>query len=317
MTATALARRLAAYGVSASGGYRPLNAAFGHVGGGFILAYHNPPPELVAAHVRALKPNRPVPLGDLVARHARGASTSGMFAITFDDGVASTVRAIAPLARAHGWPVTFFIPTAYVESRRTMPFQWLAAIRGCLPAERMTVGSDVLDLTDPGRRRAFIHELTRRMYTRPRADYEPLIQRLAERLVERGMIGPQQLQLPAAVTWDEVAQLARDEVIRFESHGVSHVAVAALSSAELERELRESRAAIAAHTGRACDHFCYPFGGTESIGTVAPNVVARIYKSAVTMVRGRLRGRPPELLPRIPLYPHDDGPLARLKVLTT
>jgi len=316
MSAITLARRITARGLSASGAYPPLNAACGRLAGGFVLAYHNPPPERVVEHLRALEPNRPVPLGDLVARHVGGASTSGMFAITFDDGVASTVRGIAPLARTHGWPVTFFIPTAYVEDRRAMPFQWLEAIRGHLPAERMTVCSEVLDLTGPGAREVFLRDLTRRMYTRPRAEYESLILALAERLVAHGVVDPRQLALPAAATWDEIAELARDDLIRFESHGISHVAVAALSSADLERELRGSQEAVAAHTRRPCEHFCYPFGGHESIGEEAPAVVARVYKSAVTMMRGRLGKRPPELLPRIPLYPHDDRAMARLKVLT-
>jgi len=310
-------RGLVAKCVQASGAYRALDAVCARLAGGFILAYHNPPPERVVEHVRALEPSRPVPLGELVERHTRGASTVGLFAITFDDGVAATVRAIAPLARRQGWPVTFFIPTAYVESRRAMPFQWLQAIRAHLPAERITVGSEVVDLMGPGARAAFVRDLTRRMCTRPRAEYEPLVLGLADLLVARGIVDPDQLQLPAAVGWDEVAQLARDDLLRFESHGVSHVAVAALPLPELERELRESGEIIAAHTGRSCDHFCYPFGGRESIGDAAPGIVARFYKSAVTMVRGRVGARTRELLPRIPLYPHDDAALARLKVLTT
>lgn len=311
-----MARRLAARGVSASGAYRPLNAACGRVAGGFILAYHNPSPERVVEHLRALEPNRPVPLGDLVDRHVRGVSTAGLFAITFDDGVGSTVRAIAPLARERSWPVTFFIPTAYVEERQAMPFQWLEAVRGYLPPERITVRSEVVDLGGADGREVFLRDLTRRMYTRPRGEYEPLILALAEHLVERGLVGPRQLELPEAVTWDEITALAKDDLIRFESHGVSHVAVAALSSSELERELCDSRDAIAARTGKACEHFCYPFGGRESIGEVAPQTVARVYKSAVTMLRGRLRKGRREFLPRIPLYPQDDGGMARLKVLT-
>jgi peptidoglycan/xylan/chitin deacetylase (PgdA/CDA1 family) len=118
------------------------------------------------------------------------------------------------------------------------------------------------------------------------------------------------------ITWDEVEVLARSELIDFESHGVSHAALAGLDAAELEFELAASRAAISQRTGKRCRHFCYPFGGDESIGRIAPSVVARYYDSAATMNRGRLTEGNPYRLPRIPLYCGDTPGLAQLKVVT-
>jgi peptidoglycan/xylan/chitin deacetylase (PgdA/CDA1 family) len=97
---------------------------------------------------------------------------------------------------------------------------------------------------------------------------------------------------------------------------VSHTALAALPPSALDQELAASRHAIAAHTGRPCRHFCYPYGGSSSIGTAAPVAVARHYRSATTMARGRLQRHALELLPRVPVYPHDDADLVRLKILT-
>ena len=48
----------------------------------------------------------------------------------------------------------------------------------------------------------------------------------------------------------------------------------------------------------------------------APELVAKHFKSAVTMLRGRIAGQNPHLLPRIPLYDRDTPSIARLKVLT-
>jgi peptidoglycan/xylan/chitin deacetylase (PgdA/CDA1 family) len=139
---------------------------------------------------------------------------------------------------------------------------------------------------------------------------------MATVLVERGLVSSSALAAPAAISWAEVGTLARDPVVSFESHGISHVALAALSGDDLEHELASSQRTIAEHTGRACRHFCYPYGGPASIGAAAPTAVARHYRSATTMSRGRLGGHVLSLLPRVPLYPHDDGDQARLKVLT-
>jgi peptidoglycan/xylan/chitin deacetylase (PgdA/CDA1 family) len=302
--------------VSASGAFAPLQRVLGRVGGGLILAFHNLPAARFVEHVESLAPDRPVALDELVERQRYGRSTAGLFAITFDDGVGATVRAIADVALARGWPVTFYVPTGYVDDPLGMPFQWLKAMLPHLPAARVPLASGPLDLSPPGAVRAFRTRMSRTMYTRPRAEYAPLLRELADYLIAQGLASAAALAPPAAVGWDEIARLARDPLLRFESHGVSHVALSALDGDALERELRESRDAIQEHSGRPCRHFCYPFGSAESIGAAAAAMTARYYVSAVTMTRGRLRHHAPYLLPRIPLYPEDDAAVARLKVLT-
>jgi peptidoglycan/xylan/chitin deacetylase (PgdA/CDA1 family) len=310
-------RALVAGGVSATGGYDLLDAVLGRLAGGFILAFHNLPAERFVEHVEALRSSRPVTLSELIERRTQGRSTTGLFAITFDDGVGATVRAITGVARARHWPVTFYVPTGYVGNPRGMPFQWLKAVRPYLPAARIPLPSGELDLTPPGAVAAFAKRMTRLMYTRHPDEYVAPLRELVDALVAQGVVPAEAMVPPPAVTWDEMALLARDPLLQFESHGVSHSALSALAPAELARELEQSRDAIRACTDRPCRHFCYPFGGMESIGTRTPALVAEYYASAVTMARGRLGGASLHLLPRIPLYPEDDGRVARLKVLTT
>jgi hypothetical protein len=147
-------------------------------------------------------------------------------------------------------------------------------------------------------------------------EYQPLLGELREYAAAAGWLAGQSRTPPSPIGVGELIALGRHPEITFESHGVTHTAVCALSPAELDEELGSSRARIAEWTGRAARHFCYPFGGPESIGTQAPLAVARQYESGVTMSRGRLGGRDPALLPRIPLYPRDTADVARLKVLT-
>jgi peptidoglycan/xylan/chitin deacetylase (PgdA/CDA1 family) len=116
------------------------------------------------------------------------------------------------------------------------------------------------------------------------------------------------------VTWEIVSELSKDDLIRFESHGVSHVAMSALSEDALALEMKQSRDAISDRTGRLCRHLAYPFGGPMSIGTLAPVMAQRFYDSAVTMNLGHVDAANPWLLPRIPLYPENSTLLALFKV---
>jgi len=310
------ARGLAARVVRGSGVYRAGERTLGRLRGVYVLAYHNLPAARFVEQIEALAPSRPIPLDELVERHARGASTSGLFAITFDDGVGETVRAIAAAATTHQWPVTFYLPTAYLDAPEGLPFQWLRAIERNAPARKIELAGETLDFSAPEAVQAFAKSVTKVMYTRPWAEYAPRLRALAAALVERGLVAPDALAPPPAITWAEVEQLAGGGIMGFESHGISHTAVAALIEDELEHELVTSQRTISEHTGRPCRHFCYPYGGAASIGSVAPARVARHYRSATTMARGRLARHALHLLPRVPVYPHDDAAFVQLKVLT-
>lgn len=102
--------------VSLSGTFSLFQLLLARFCGGFILAFHDLKPERFIQQIEALSPNRPVPLSDLILRAANKKSTSGLFAITFDDGVGETVRAIAPVAVKRNWPVTFFLATGYLDN---------------------------------------------------------------------------------------------------------------------------------------------------------------------------------------------------------
>ncbi len=310
------ARALGARALSASGAYSALRGPVGRARGGFVLAYHNLPASRFVEQIAALAPSRAVSLDELVERHAKGQPTGDLFAITFDDGVGETVREITAVAGQQQWPVSFYLPTRYLDAPGGMPFQWLRAIERYAPPVKLEAAGAVFDFTAPGAVRAFAKRMTKIMYSRPWDEYGTALRALADVLVARGLVRPELLTSPPAITWPEVTDLARNALFGFESHGVSHTALVALPPSALEEELATSRQAIAAHTRRPCRHFCYPYGGSASIGDVAPAAVARHYRSATTMARGRLGRHALTLLPRVPVYPHDDADLVRLKVLT-
>jgi peptidoglycan/xylan/chitin deacetylase (PgdA/CDA1 family) len=61
------------------------------------------------------------------------------------------------------------------------------------------------------------------------------------------------------MSWDDCRTMRKEGMI-FGSHTCSHVALASLSPAEAERELRESKQKIESELGGECRHFCAPWG---------------------------------------------------------
>src|SRR5689334_15760487 len=90
---------------------------------GFVLAFHEIPPQRLAELVESLPPARPVHLSEIVHRSKEGLSTSGLFAITVDDGVGDNVRWLSEMFRARNWPATFYLPSRYLDAGEGMVFQ--------------------------------------------------------------------------------------------------------------------------------------------------------------------------------------------------
>jgi|SRR5690242_7778993 len=281
---------------------------------GFVLAFHVIDPQRLEELVESLDPVRPVPLSDLVQLSKRGKATSGLCAITIDDGVGENVRALARLFCARQWPATFYLPTGYLDSSEGMPFQWWQQIRPLLPRKKIELASGAIDLSGPDGIETFFGDLEHRWHTQRMESYLPMMRELVEFVVQENGILREAIRPASPISWSEVAELCKNDLIRFESHGITHAAMSSLTGDELAFEMKHSRDRIAEHTGRACRHLAYPFGSEPSIGEPVVRMAQRFYDSAVTMSLGHVDCANPWLLPRIPLYPENSRRMARLKV---
>jgi peptidoglycan/xylan/chitin deacetylase (PgdA/CDA1 family) len=283
--------------------------------GGFVLAFHEISAERLAELVDSLRPAEPIHLSELVKRSRQRKSTCGLLAITVDDGVGDNVRSLARLANARAWPTTFYLPTKYIDTGEGMIFQWWRLLKPLLPRRRLELKSGIIDLSPSGS----VEEMSRKMelqwHSQPLESYLPLTMELLEMVLrESGSTGSAIRPAPP-ITWPEVTELSKNDLIRFESHGVSHAAMSSLTGEEVVFEMKRSRDTVTEHTGRECRHLAYPFGSWRSIGARAVATAARFYDSAVTMSLGQVDLAHPWLLPRIPLYPENSTLFARLKIL--
>jgi peptidoglycan/xylan/chitin deacetylase (PgdA/CDA1 family) len=283
--------------------------------GGYILAYHNLPSDLFEKQIDSLAPDIPVSLSEIVSRINEGKSTSGLFAITVDDGVGKTAKELSEVCIRRKWPITYFIPTGYVNQTHLMAFQLKDKIIEFLPKRKLFFEKKEYDLQTKLGQNHFLSSLSKSLYTKNKKHYFPFLEELANEIITNGLARKKQLKPPSPISWEEVNKLGKEPYINFGSHGISHTALSALSNEEVIDEALNSQKIIAEHTNKPCEHFCYPYGGIESIGSMAPEIIRKIYKSAVTMKRGRLNNKDLLKLPRIPIHFHDSINETRLKII--
>jgi peptidoglycan/xylan/chitin deacetylase (PgdA/CDA1 family) len=279
------------------------------------LAFHEVTGERFTEQIEAYRGLKIVSLSEMIER-IRGHRSAGCLAITIDDGIGSTVQAVSTVARERKWPVTFYLPTQYLDNPDSSIHMVWTNISRRLPLGPLKLSSGVYDLSTPAARDKYIQSMLRKIYGEPLGHYQNEVFEIRDRLVEMGVSGVAELNPQTPISWSDVSAYSKNDLLDFESHGVTHEALSVMNATELEAELGSSQRRIEEATGKLCRHFCYPFGGNLSIGSAAPKLVSKYYDSAVTMNRGRVKGNDLMLLPRIPIYTKDSASLARLKVLT-
>jgi peptidoglycan/xylan/chitin deacetylase (PgdA/CDA1 family) len=109
---------------------------------------------------------------------------------------------------------------------------------------------------------------------------------------------------PALLNWEEIVELDRTSVLRFEAHSVTHPNLLLLTDAESRREVAQSKADLEARLGRAVEAFCYPAG---LFGERERRFVAEAgYRVAVSCEPGvNVRGTDPLAMRRRQIDPRD------------
>jgi peptidoglycan/xylan/chitin deacetylase (PgdA/CDA1 family) len=164
--------------------------------------------------------------------------------ITFDDGYRNNLTLAAPILRRAGAPAVFFLATGYIGTDRLLwPLEMEARLLQAQPGNVSLVAE-------------------RRRYSKSVSNAERLkyLEELrASTSLDLSVIDR---ELNDFLSWDEVRRLA---ALGFDlgSHTVEHPILSRLDAAELRWELTESRARIAAETGREASAIAYPNGGAN------------------------------------------------------
>ena len=274
-----------------------------------ILVYHrvnrNPdclgltvPPELFSLQLRYLKDHfRIVSVKDAVRMISEKSVDTRCCAVTFDDGYRDNFEIAAPLLAEHGVSATFFVTYDAIE---TGQFGW-----GAFDRTILNFPEAKLDLSDRGlgtyhlgsqadREQAVIalHRLLK-------LQADSLKRQAVDHVVSK--YGDESSAERTMMNWDEVRQLAHDDLFTIGAHTITHPILSRVSHDQAVHEVTDCKRLLAAKIGRTVDFFAYPNGGKEDINNDIISVVKKSrYNAACTTISGlNMPGDNPFLLKRI------------------
>jgi len=108
------------------------------------------------------------------------------------------------------------------------------------------------------------------------------------------------------LTWQEIKELSRSDIVTIGSHTVNHYELARLGHDEVQEEIVRCRETIEANIGKRVDHFAFPFGCKPAIGSREFNIAKKCtFKTCTSTWHGYIHPehkRCREKLPRVTIH---------------
>ncbi|WP_445146892.1 polysaccharide deacetylase family protein [Dyella sp. Tek66A03] len=231
----------------------------------FDLELISTPPERFREQMLLLKQRyNPIRLSDVAAALNDGKSLpADAVVVTFDDGYDDNYRNAFPILRELGVPATFFVSTGHIDSGRPYAYDWLVHMILVSDARQMVLpelGVDVALSSDRHARRLVATDVLCRMKELGALEQTTMIQRLEQEWQMPSDTAPPDCR---PMSWEQLREM---HAAGFEigSHGVHHWMLSKLPLAELESEVRDSKAALERELGSVPLLMSYPVGSTRA-----------------------------------------------------
>lgn len=253
-------------------------------------------PEFLDASIRQMLRfgYRPVRLDEIPELLARDQPDDRFFVFTLDDGYRDNARYAAPVFRRHGVPYTIFLTKGFVE--RTRSIWWETAAALTREADSFTFdygrGEEVTRSASGSQKKNAFDRLSRFMDTL----YEDEAVARVDAAAAAVGVDPMAIVEFETMDADDVRALARDPLVDFGAHTVTHCDMARVSPERLQAEIADSVVAVEGWTGKRPTSFAYPYGSRSAFGAREERAVLdQGLKLAVTTRPGVLK---PESLAR-------------------
>ncbi|WP_235499539.1 polysaccharide deacetylase family protein [Frateuria sp. Soil773] len=231
----------------------------------FDLELISASPERFREQMKLLKQRfQPMRLTDVAAALEAGdALPADAVAVTFDDGYDDNYRIAYPILHELGIPATFFVSTGHIDSGRPFAYDWLVHMILRTGAPRLVLPELGLDVPLPAaraERRALAGNVLLQMKDIDARAQSALIARLEHEWQMPGDAAPPECR---PMTWTQLREM-RAAGFEIGSHGVHHRMLAKLPPAEMEEEVRQSRASLERELGPMPLLMSYPVGGDRA-----------------------------------------------------
>jgi peptidoglycan/xylan/chitin deacetylase (PgdA/CDA1 family) len=217
--------------------------------------------EAVIRHVR-VRGYDLVTLDEAADRLERGGPRFAAF--TLDDGYRDNIEYALPVFRRHQCPFTVFCVPAFLDGRGELWWVGLEEAIRRLDAVPDIGGDEgvMLPTRDDAEKRAAFAQIYRRLRQSCNAGMRAMVQRLCE----HAGFALTDLCRPLCLTWDELADAAREPLMSIGAHTMTHPFLAKLPIDEAREELAQSRTILSQRLGRRVDHLAYPVGDRSAAG---------------------------------------------------
>lgn len=256
------------------------------VGVGGVPLYSELPGEVFEAQMRYLKKHyRLLSLEEICRGLEDPACAESGVAVTFDDGYRGVYDEAFPILNKYQIPATVFLTVNAIETGQVAWYDRIFLALKLIPKEKLDLELDRMrhfSLSSARERLGVAIEIISCLRRLPDWRRKECCAAL-EMQVEL----PQEELANCMMNWQQVQTMQRAG-IAFGSHTISHPVVNQLTSAEMEKELTESKQVLEAKLACPVLDFAFPFGQLHDCGIeMTSPVVARCgYRSASTTVPG-------------------------------
>jgi peptidoglycan/xylan/chitin deacetylase (PgdA/CDA1 family) len=233
------------------------------------------------------KQYRVLPLDDILPVLREGKLPAKAVAITFDDGYADNRETAAVSLGRYGMPATVFITSGYLDGRRE--YWWDELVRFIYESRSDPAGWRLEDASIPSAEKAGIarEELVKHFQEFLRDQAPDRREEILDRMANAAGLARTVRDSHRPMTADDCAGLSKQGLITIGAHTVHHVWLSAISGAQQESELRESKRALEEITGSPVRALAYPYGRRDSVSL---KTLTRVRAAGFTLACANERG---------------------------
>ncbi len=182
---------------------------------------------------------------------------------TLDDGNRDNATFAAPMFRKHAIPYTVFIAPGLSNRTHTMWWETLGGLLGRVSSLSFDFGNgpEFVSCKSAAQKHALFARFADFVET---TDEDAAVVRIDALAISLG-IDPRAIVEREILTLDEVKHLAKDPLVSFGGHTVSHCNLRRVDEKRLEDEIRESCQTVGDYWGQEVRAFAYPYGGRNAV----------------------------------------------------
>ncbi len=203
-----------------------------------------------------------ISLESFLARISNQAFSGNEIVLSFDDGYKSHYKLVWPLLRDYAMPFTIFVSPGFLSQDR---FFWVDLVEHWINRTEL----DAVSLLLPHSQRTWQCTTDREKVTAV-IEIKKILKKLRpalrdqvlEQLKDKTQVddSPGSVENYRGLSWDELAEMARDPLVTVGSHSVNHEILTNLTPAEAEFEIVQSKQLLERKLGRPVISFAYPNG---------------------------------------------------------